>query len=168
MCQQFAGELIAPPNQESLDQFLVKLGVRTWPHPGKKNVCQSQKKVTTCVQPPTSHLPIFSPTSFLVRACASETSKIVKMSVYQRCKNIQLCRARSFGLFFSFFGEKFIFAVDPVHCWSPLVHRSIQNNFTFTFPRSAFPVFNFQFLSFQSIEIDNCYILYIDIIYVNF
>jgi hypothetical protein len=90
------------------------------------------EKVTTCVQPPTSHTPShILPVFFLVRACASKTSKIVKMSVYQRCKNIQLC------LFFSFFGEKFIFAVDPVHCWSPLVHRSIQNNFTL-FPRSAF------------------------------
>jgi len=97
---------------------------------GRKSCANPRKNYNMCT---TSHLPPLLPpphilpVSFLVRACASKTSKIVKMSVYQRCKNIQLC------LFFSFFGEKFIFAVDPVHCWSPLVHRSIQNNFTFLF-----------------------------------
>lgn len=126
------------------------------------------EKVTTCVQPPTSAPTSPYPPSFLpcARVCVEniQNSENVRLPKVQKYSTLP----SSLGLFFSFFGEKFIFAVDPVHCWSPLVHRSIQNNFTFTFPRSAFPVFNFQFLSFQSIEIDNCYILYIDIIYVNF
>jgi hypothetical protein len=159
VCQWFAGELIGQSNQESLDQFDVKLRVRTW-SPGRKranprksyNVCTTSQLPS---QPPTSHI---LPLSFLVRAPASKTSEIVKMSVYQRCKNIQLC------LFFSFFGEKFIFAVDPVHCWSPLVHRSIQNNFTFLF---LFLTCTSNFFLSRVLELTTA-IYYISIIYVNF
>jgi len=137
----------------------------------EKRVPILEKSYNVCT---TSHLPPphILPHHFLPRArvCVRniQNSENVRLPKVQKYSTLPCSLARSFGLFFSFFGEKFIFAVDPVHCWSPLVHRSIQNNFTFTFPRSAFPVFNFQFLSFQSIEIDNCYILYIDIIYVNF
>ena len=135
--------------------------------PWEENGVPILEKVTTCVQPPTS--PYSPPNSFLVRACASETSKIVKMSVYQRCKNIQLCRAcslvRPLFLFFSVKNSSLLsilFTVGRLSCTDPFRIISLS------LFQEAFPVFNFQFLSFQSIEIDNCYILYIDIIYVNF
>ena len=139
ICRQTRSANVAPPWEEKRVPIL--------------------EKVTMCVQPPTSlPPPHILPVSFLVRACASKTSKIVKMSVYQRCKNIQLC------LFFSFFGEKFIFAVDPVHCWSPLVHRSIQNNFTFLF---LFLTCTSNFFLSRVLELTTA-IYYISIIYVNF
>lgn len=111
---------------------------------------------------PTSHLPY--PPTFLPRArvCVknirnSENVRLPKVQKYSTLPG-------SLGLFFSFFGEKFIFAVDPVHCWSPLV-RSHPFRIISHFSKKCYsiPVFNvhFQFLSFQSIEIDNCYILYI-------
>lgn len=158
MCQRFSGELIVHQIKSHSINLSPNSECERGPTLGRKTCANPRKSYNVCT---TSHT---LPLPFLVRACASKTSKIVKMSVYQRCKNIQLC------LFFSFFGEKFIFAVDPVHCWSPLVHRSIQNNFTL-FPRSAF-LFLFltctsNFFLSRVLELTTA-IYYISIIYVNF
>lgn len=82
------------------------------------------------------------------------------MSVYQRCKIFNLAaRACSLGLFLSFSVTNssllsILFTVGR------LLHSSIQNNFTLFSKCYSIPVFTvqLQFLSFQSIEIDNCYI----------
>ena len=81
------------------------------------------------------------------------------MSVYQRCKNIQLCRAEHNVRPLFLFSVKSSSLLSTLFTVGFLLCRSIQNYFTL-FPSAILFLFlpYFQFLSFQSIEIDNCYI----------
>ena len=132
MCQFFVGELISQSNQESVDQFVVKFGVQRGSQPslwGEENCANPRQSYNMCTttNSPTllqPHILISNFPSSCARLCI-KTSRLVKNVRLPKVQNIQPCRARLLARSLSlFFGDKFIFAVDPVHCWSPpaLIH----------------------------------------------
>ena len=164
MCQWFADELISWSNQESVDQFVVKFGVRMWSQPrGWRQLCANPRQSYNVYnQFPSPHAPTPYPhlqPSFLMRSCI-KTSKIVKnvrlpkVQKYSTLPNTTCC-----GQFFSF-RWKVHLCRFPVHCWLPIVQPSIQNNFT---------LFLFLFLPYlQFLSRVLKLITAIYIIYVNF
>ena len=99
------------------------LGGRTVPILDKVTMCTTNQPTPSSPYPPHLHF------SFLTRVHQfiqnSENFRLHQVnwlwrSVYQRCKNIQLCRTQRAAANFSLFGEKFIFAVFPftVDCQS--------------------------------------------------
>ena len=158
MCQWFAGELISGSNQESVDQFVVKFGVRRWSQPwGEENCVPILDKVTMCTtnQPiplpyPCSN-PISSSPTFLPHALVHQNiqnsekcpfTKGAKIFNFAAQNTMCACAAS-----FSRFGENFILAVDPVHCWLPPVQ--IHSELFHTFSKCySIPVFTVLPISF--------------------
>ena len=154
MCQWFVDELISRSNQESVDQFVVKFGVRRWSQPrGWRQLCANPRQSYNVYNQPTPPSPAPTPyphlqPSFLMRSCI-KTSKIVKnVRLPKVQKYSTLPRRTQCAAPFSLFGEKFIFAVDPVHCWFPPVqiHSELFHTFSKCYSIPVFTVLPISFL----------------------